>query len=911
MIGRGFMAKKKSRKAGTSKKSTERARKPKAEAEPKPKSKPKPKPKPKQKAEIQAEPKTGAKKSRPAAAGRSMPAPSPQLDRGAFAPTPDGGPKQWFVHLMESAYSKLVPRGQGVPAPAPEAVLSARGLESAPAGDGPGAFRSQFRPGLGAEVLAPPDHEFWVKRLEQFRLRTTAVARTASRAMATAEAAPMPGAPVIPGQKNWAPLGPSVVINGQAQGLPSIGGRVSGIAVLAGGQGVYAASANGGVFRSNDGGMSWTALMDAFNVAPTDFASTSLACGAIAVDPDDPDRVYVGTGEGDTDSMFGQRITSALPAYRGIGPIRSDNGGKVWEREPTAAGSPTLGGKSFFALAINPTNRENVFGATTDGLYQRVPAAGGDYEWVQRRPNIHSSVKSTSSGGTTRFFAAEWGSGVVQSSNGQNWSALGTGFPTADVGRIALGVQPNNMGIVYALVANTNGALLGVYRFDDSTGAWNKIANPPDVLPVDDQGASQGSYDLAIAVDPSDPDLIDLGGSYYADQQYWPASVWRCRVTADGSGYRMAGDSIGVNAHADVHVLVHTPDNPNELWVGCDGGIFLNRAARTSSNFASRNNGLACLCPNFFGQHPTDPNVIFCGLQDNGTARTTGGPIWKHVNWGDGGYCLINWADPQQVLVFANGTVFKATDGGEDHSSWSITANAKSFGWAMMTEPIVGPPYNPAKPAEANLAALGVGPAVYLSGDFGSTWPTKVAIPTSAGVFCLAFASAQRLFAGTAAGEVFRLDHEPRAWSVTRIDDASGGPLGLQGLISDIAIDWSDTTLASVFVTFGGVGDYRHVWHYDGTKWAAASGPPGSGSNNLLDVEHNTIVVDPTSPDHLYAGADIGVWHSPDRGQNWFPMANGLPEAPVFDLQIHPTRRLLRASTHGRGLYEYALDPAS
>ena len=54
----------------------------------------------------------------------------------------------------------------------------------------------------------------------------------------------------------------------------------------------------------------------------------------------------------------------------------------------------------------------------------------------------------------------------------------------------------------------------------------------------------------------------------------------------------------------------------------------------------------------------------------------------------------------------------------------------------------------------------------------------------------------------------------------------------------------------------------------------------------------------------MYAGADVGVWHSADGGVNWAPLQNGLPDAPVFDLQIHPTQRRLRVATHGRGVYE-------
>jgi len=64
----------------------------------------------------------------------------------------------------------------------------------------------------------------------------------------------------------------------------------------------------------------------------------------------------------------------------------------------------------------------------------------------------------------------------------------------------------------------------------------------------------------------------------------------------------------------------------------------LNRDPRGSTNFGSHNNGLACLCPTFFAQHPTNPNVLFCGLQDNGAARAAGGAVWKHVQGGDGGY---------------------------------------------------------------------------------------------------------------------------------------------------------------------------------------------------------------------------------------------------------------------------------
>jgi photosystem II stability/assembly factor-like uncharacterized protein len=809
------------------------------------------------------------------------------------------GPRKWLFPMRESTYTKLIPRDQAEA----RAAVSEPPAASAESEE---MFASRLRPGEGANVLAAAAQDVWVDRLAKYKRRKTVRVQE----IRTRAAAP-PVGPVIPGQKNWSPLGPSVVLNGQALGNPSVGGRVSGIAVAPGGQIVYAASANGGVFRSVDGGMSWRALMDAFDMDPTNFASTSLACGAIAIDGNDPNRVYVGTGEGDTHEMFARRLRKvfALPAYRGIGPIRSDDAGATWVSEPTAGGSPSLAGQAFFALAVDPANRDNVVAATTEGLYQRVLTEDGNPEWAHRRPGVHSSVLVASANGVTRYFAAEWGQGVVQSSDGSRWAPLGTGFPTAHVGRIALGVQPDNPDLVYALVADDDGALLGVFRFDDTGGAWKRVSNPPDVLP-----GPQGDYDLAIAVDPMDENLIYLGGSF--DKHGEGASVWRCRVRAHGSGYRTTGDSIGNRAHSDVHVLVHTPGDPNALWVGCDGGIFMNRDPREGAMFASRNNGLACLCPNFFAQHPTDPGILLCGLQDNGTARTSGGPIWKHVSWGDGGYCQINWADPQKVLVFMNGNVLRATDGGQDHDSWKISVSADVFPWATMTEPIVAPPYNPSNPAEADVVAVGAGQSVLLSRDFGATWSTQVSIPVpnngvgQGRVWALAFASSSRLFVGTTAGQVFRLDRSGNSWKVTRLDDVAAGPLEIGGFVEDMAIDWADSSLASIYIAFGGIGHPRHVWHFDGMSWEARSGSAANSTGQLLDVEHNAIVVDRKAPDNVYVGADIGVWRSPDRGQSWEPMPNGLPDAPVFDLQIHPTRRLLRASTHGRGLYEFPIDAA-
>ena len=819
---------------------------------------------------------------------------------------PEGGPRSWLLPMVESAHSVMRPKAaeestaQAALATAERATVLANITDGGGDGGGdgvvePGPLRSRLRPGA-TDVLADPPRDFWRTRLREYYRRKAAAAEL--RAAALEPGALEPGMPAVPGVNNWVPIGPSVASRGQADGRPAIAGRTSRLAIAAGGARMYAATANGGVFRSDDGGDTWRSTMDGFDTDPTSFAAASLCCGAIAVSATDPDRVYVGTGEGDTNAIFTLRLTNALPAYRGIGPIRSDDGGGSWVSEPA---TPDLAGFDFFALAVDPADQDNVVAATSNGLYQRTTGAAGP-SWQQRRTGAHTSVVVSQDAAGTHFVAAPHGGGVLHSTDGATWTALGTGFPTANVGRVALGVRPDHPEVLYALVADANGGLLGLFRLDALAGAWAQVANPPALLP-----GGQGDYDLCIAVDPTDANLVYLGGDRTTTSPF-PGSIHRCAISAAaGGGFTMATTSIGSAAHADVHTLAFPPGDRTRLWTGTDGGVFVNRDPAGVGLFESRNLGLSSLCANYLGLSATEPAVVFCGLQDNGTIRYTGEELWRDVLFGDGGYCVVHPTDPFTVLAYANGQVFRTTTGGRDWGDWTLVIHPS---WGIMAEPLVGAPGGSTRVAFGAFTSAGVA-GVYVSDDFGVTWPA-VASPTlslpagSGGVFSMVFASADRLFLGTTAGRVFRADHTAAGWSLTRIDNAAGGALGLVALVSDLAVDWSDGTLSSVYACLGGSGDPRHVWRFTGGAWQVAS---GTGGTALLDVEHNAIVVDPANPATVYVAADIGVWQSTDSGGSWTPLERGLPDAPVLDLQIHQGARLLRAATYGRGVYEYRLDP--
>jgi photosystem II stability/assembly factor-like uncharacterized protein len=451
---------------------------------------------------------------------------------------------------------------------------------------------------------------------------------------------------------------------------------------------------------------------------------------------------------------------------------------------------------------------------------------------------------------------------------------------------------------------------------------------PADLFGDDPAEEGQGWYDLAITVDPNNINRIYLGGSSKDVEDIYPSSIYSCLVTSSGAGtnlsYRMIAKYIGANVHADIHALEFTPNDSDRLWVGCDGGVFHTLDATGAASFEARNTGLSTLMMNHLTLHPTEEAVLFCGTQDNGTSRYTGEEVWLHSAWGDGGFTVINWHDPYRVLrTYICGNIQRAKDGGQSYDSWLDASLPREHqGLGEFYAPLVGTPRNAGAPQEAELVAFG-GRRLWLSNNFGSTWrsvPTNDtnivdnhsldALPqpedgATNNFLSLVFASARRFYAGTTIGEVYRFNKAGTKWTRKRINAA---PLLTGGPITGIIVDPADRSGDSIYVTLGGHGDYRHVWHFDGDTWQQRSGPASNPDKRLMDIQHNAIAAHPAQPAHLYVGADIGIWRSTDGGKNWETFSMGLPDAAVLDLKLHEEQKLLRAATHGRGVYEYRLD---
>src|SRR5712691_7793735 len=206
-------------------------------------------------------------------------------------PEPEGGPEARREAFLEERLAPLRPRGEDDEAEEP-AVPHGLPREGA---EGEEPLPKDFRRQLVERYRAAQEAQSEEKGMPRDREPEPGAAKPAED---DAEAEP-PQPPSAPPANNWVPIGPSVVREGQGGTKPATSGRILGFAVGSGGSPVNAATSNGGVWRSDDEGAAWRSLMDAWDLNPTNQAADSLACGAIAIDPTNSDRIFVGTGDGD------------------------------------------------------------------------------------------------------------------------------------------------------------------------------------------------------------------------------------------------------------------------------------------------------------------------------------------------------------------------------------------------------------------------------------------------------------------------------------------------------------------------------------------------------------------------------------------------------------------------------------
>jgi photosystem II stability/assembly factor-like uncharacterized protein len=677
---------------------------------------------------------------------------------------------------------------------------------------------------------------------------TEQVARTSAEAAERLTAAAEAGAPA------WRSLGPVTIPNGQTYGASrvNVSGRVAAIAVDPSDPAhVLVGAANGGIWESRDQGATW---------APRSDDAATLAIGALAFDPAHPGTVLCGTGEGNWWSWLG------------VGILRSTNGGTTWS---TLCRDPFVG-KGFYDLCFDPGSAGRVLAATDAGLFS---SNDGGAHWTQRRGEETWSL-AVGSG----ELLAGCSDGVQRSTNGgATWTAVSLPGSSGSFDRLAVAVAPSNPAVAYAwgagepYVDRGDGVLIPTARLwrRRPSGSWAKVTPPADVY------TGQAWYDWFLAVAPDRDGQVYLGAiEAYRGDLSGNSWTWLC-ISNKGA----TGDSI----HPDQHAIAFEPGHPDTIYVGNDGGLYT--SPDRGVTWRHRNNGLVVSEFEYLAQDATSAGWLLGGLQDNGTVRWTGSPIWEHVADGDGGDCAVNRVNPATVWHTFYGMSPAISHARGDRESWSDVSLPLPEG--------EGSPFYP--PVEASLTNGNTfaiaGEALYVTRDNGDHW-ARLRFPDGDAGSALAIPNADSIWVGTENGRIFRTSWTGSSW---RPLTALRSPRA-DAYVSDLLVDSSGLTLWATSRTIDGGRVF--VSRDGGSTWTQRDA-------GLPPLPVNAIEIDPGDRNRLWVAADVGVYQTLDGGAHWAPYGTGLPNAYVGDLVLNPVGQRLRAGTRNRGVWEIAVDRAA
>lgn len=492
----------------------------------------------------------------------------------------------------------------------------------------------------------------------------------------------------------WVPIGPSVVRRGQAVDRPRVAGRIRDIAVDATGRRAYAATAQGGVWYTDDGAATWSPVGGwSERRRIRGGAVNAQACGCLLVDFNAMpllDTVLVGTGEPNflpvgTPAPTGETTIDGVGVLAAIGPTFPAGQAEPWEPD---TGIAALEGLGIFKLVRSPAStpglatagatQDVVIACTTNGAFlgrrQSLPAGGGNpvrdgYVW-QRLAAVTTAFPGAAISDAVwlpggRLVLAVSGQGLAFSDNlGAAVTPLALTNPVAITGHVSLAATGNT---VYAI--GETGGNPALWRVADATVAAptaDDVGTPGGAggVPATLWG-TQRDYDQCIAVDVVGAvQRVYFGGSSFsygpADGD-WGASLYCFDVAASGvaappfvlqatvgvssaaalpggDGATAAG-AIGNNVHGDVHRLVLTGNAPprRQVWAATDGGVFVSDRSGRVGTFAACNTGLASLQPVFVRSHPVNGHLVATGCQDNGSQVRIGDSVWDEPFTGDGG----------------------------------------------------------------------------------------------------------------------------------------------------------------------------------------------------------------------------------------------------------------------------------
>jgi len=663
---------------------------------------------------------------------------------------------------------------------------------------------------------------------------------------------------------------------------------------------MYIASASGGVWKTTNSGITFSPIFD---------GQGSYSIGCVTLDPNNPNVVWVGTGENNN-----QRSV----AY-GDGVYRSRDGGKSWDKMGLE-NSEHIG-----MIKVDPNNSNIIYVAAYGplwkeggdrGLYKSIDGGANwnkileidQYTGVNeihldpRDPDVIYATAHQRMRHVFTYVGGGPGSAMYKSTDGgKTFRKLSSGLPSS-MGRIGMAVSPVNPDYLYAVIEAENDKG-GFFRSTDRGESWSKM----------NKYKSSGNYYQELYCDP-----IDVNKVFTMD-------TW-AHVTYDGGKtVKKLGEK---NKHVDNHCMWIDPTNTDHYFMGCDGGLY--QTFDNAKNWQYFPN----LPVTQFYKVVTDNNApfysIYGGTQDN---FSLGGPSRTRKNSGIDNY---DW------YVTNGGDGFESAT---DPENPNIVYAQAQYGWLVrydkasgQTVPIQPQPSKDEPAYRWNWdAPLIVSPhkatrlyfaanKVFKSDDRGNTWQTispdltrqldrntmKImgSVPSVDVVM--------KNMSTTIYGNIVSLSESPKKQGLLYVgtddgliqisEDDGGSWTKVDGIKEVPSNTYVNQLLASMHdenVVYGAFnnhknGDFKPYLFKStnkGKSWVKiTSGLPERGSVYTIAEDHK-------DPNLLFAGTEFGVFVTVDGGSNWLPLKGGLPTVAVRDIDIQREQNDLVLATFGRGFW--------
>ncbi len=684
-----------------------------------------------------------------------------------------------------------------------------------------------------------------------------------------------------------------------------MGGRITSIAASPNATGQFGTvfvvgAATGGVWRTSNDGGSWTQIFD-------DSVRTG-GVGALAVAPSDPDVIWVGTGE----------ANNMRSSSWGTGVYMTADGGKTWSK----AMLPTS--QHIGRIVIDARNPNVVYVAVVGPLWAPGGERGlykttdGGKTWTNTKeiskytgftdvvmdpsdPDVLYAASEERERREYGFLPAGPEAAIYKTTDGaKTWTKLTEGLPTGELGRIGLTVCASHPATVYAIIS-AKGDENGTYRSDDRGEHWTHVNN------VD----GTAWYYSGIICDPVDPlHVIELNAG---DRQSWDGGkTW---------------ESFASGIHTDHHALWINPENPQQMLVGSDGGLY-----QTWDRGKSWDHFENFVVSQFYTVAVDDARPFYNvngGLQDNNTyggpsrTRYRYGPtnaMWYRMSGGDGFYAVpdpnnyhfvyaesqqagvqlydeltgeakpirptgphgehlrFNWSSPILPSVHERNTVYIA-------AQYLFKSTNRGDSWTMISPDLtrnIDRKKLPMRGAVPDSGTLGLNEG---TAEFGNI-TTIDESPLQAGLLAV----------GTDDGLIQVSQNDGKTW--TKTERFAGVP----DTTYVSRVTWSAANPGRLYATFDGhrsndFKPYVLVSEDYGKRWNSIS----SDLPAMSGVE--VVREDPRQPNLLFVGTEFGAFFSTDRGGHWSQLTGDFPAVPVWDMKIQARENDLVLGTHGRGIW--------